>query len=155
VLPSLTAGAADDRHPFAAGLRRVVAEVRAGSTVQAALDRWASRDPSPWSAAVVDACHVGLEMGVGLADALERVAGAARAESDLADDIRILIAPARSSAVLMVAMPLIFGAVVVLPDPELRAFLLGTPGGVGCVVVAAAAECVGAMWMRALVRAVR
>jgi tight adherence protein B len=154
-VPSVAVAVRDAHHPFASGLRRVVDEVGTGGGLDAALARWAARDGGPWAAAVTDACTVGLEMGVGLAEALDRVAQSARAEASLADDVHVLTAPARASAALMAAMPFGFALFVVAPDAQLRAFLFGSRAGLMCVSLALVAELLGAAWMRALVGAVR
>jgi len=151
-LSAATRGAA---HPFADGLARVAADLDAGGGVDAALERWAARRPDRWSRVVADACRLGVAMGAGLPEALDRVAAGARDEADLAADVRVLTAPARASAMMMAAMPVGFGLVVVLPDPGLRSVLLGTGPGLACLAVATLAEALGAVWMRSLVRTVR
>lgn len=154
-VPALAAAVEGADHAFASGLSRAIAEVDAGSSVDAALERWAARQADPWTAVVADACRLGVSMGIGLAEALDRIAVSARAEADLTADLRVLVAPARASALLMVAMPVVFCLVVVLPDEALRGVLLGTGFGWACLVAGSTAQLAGAVWMRALVRTVR
>ena len=140
--------------PFAVGLDRVVREIEAGAPPHSALAGWATGDPDPHVRVFVEACLLGQEMGAGLPDALERLGSSIRADADLAAELRVLSAPARASVALMLATPLGFGAVVVLPDPALREVLLGTRWGVTGLMAAAISVGIGAWWMRRLLRSV-
>ncbi len=153
--PALAGAVAGSDRSFARGLARLVSDLDAGTPLDAALDRWAALEPDGWTAVVADACRLGAAMGQGLPEALDRIAASARAEADLAADLRLLTAPARASALLMAVMPVAFCLVIVLPDPDLRGVLLGTGLGWACVTGASFAQVAGAVWMRALVRSVR
>jgi Flp pilus assembly protein TadB len=149
-----TASTADAGGSFAAGVGRIVADVDAGSALDAAFRRWAGREATQWATASADVAAVASEMGAGLPQALERLARAARSEADLLVELRVLAAPARASALVMSAMPLVFGLLVVLPEAQMRQFLT-TPAGASCCGLALVLQCAGYAWMRSIVGSFR
>ena len=70
---------------------------------------------------------------------------------EVADEARALSAQARSSAVVLVALPPFGAACFCLLDPAVAATLFTTPFGWGCLVAGAALDGVGAWVMRRMV----
>ncbi|WP_419996243.1 type II secretion system F family protein [Streptomyces boninensis] len=135
------------------GLRtEVLAAARFGGDVPAALRR-AAAVPGAGGLRGVAACwQVATDGGAGLADGLERVAGALRAERRQRDELRAQLAGPRSTAVLLALLP-VFGLVLgsAMGAAPLRV-LLHTPYGLGCLAVGGALEWAGLAWTGRIVR---
>ncbi len=137
----------------AESMTRLVAAARFGGDVPQAL-RLAARGPELRGLAGVAACwEAAVDHGAGLADGLDRVAGALRAERDQRADLRAQLAGPRSTAVMLALLP-VFGIVlgVVMGADPLRV-LLRTPVGLGCLLVGAALEGAGLAWTARIARA--
>ncbi|MGH3325873.1 MAG: type II secretion system F family protein, partial [Streptomyces sp.] len=96
--------------------------------------------------------QVAVEGGAGLAEGLDRVAGALRAERDQREELRAQLAGPRSTAVVLALLPgfglLLGGAMGAGP---LRV-LLHSPAGLVCLVVGGLLEWAGLAWVARLVR---
>ncbi|SDK44619.1 type II secretion system F family protein [Streptomyces indicus] len=141
---ALAAGAAD---------AAVLAAARFGGDVPGAL-REASRGPGAEGLAGLAACwQVAVDSGAGLAEGLDRLEAALRAQRDQQADLQTKLAPARATAVMLAVLP----AVGLLMGTALGADPLGvlfhTPAGIGCLVVGAVLEGVGLWWTGRIVRA--
>lgn len=130
----------------------VLASARFGGDVPAALRR-AGAAPGASGLLGVAACwQVSVEGGAGLADGLDRVAGALRAERDQKEDLRAQLAGPRSTAAVLALLPafgLLLGSAMGA-DP-LRV-LLHTPAGWCCLVAGGLLEWAGLAWVARLVR---
>lgn len=130
----------------------LLAAARFGGDVPAAL-REAARMPGAAGLLGVAACwQVSVEGGAGLADGLDRVAGALRAERDQREDLRAQLAGPRSTAAVLALLPgfgLLLGSAMGA-DP-LRV-LLHTPAGWGCLTAGGLLEWAGLAWVARLVR---
>jgi tight adherence protein B len=141
-----------DRSELAEAAVLLLAAARFGGDVPAAL-RSAAVQPGAEGLAGVAACwQVAVDGGAGLADGLDRIAAALRAEQAEREDLRAQLAGPRSTAVLLALLPAFgvllgtgFGA-----DP-LRV-LLRTPAGLGCLLAGALLEWAGLAWTRRIVR---
>lgn len=143
------------RTPALAGAARLVlSAARFGGDVGHAL-RAAARLGSGLSGlAAVAACwQVAVDGGAGLAEALDRVAMALRAEADRADDLRAQLAGPRSTAVLLALLPafgLVLGTALGAAPAKV---LLHTPVGMMCLVSGVFLEWAGLAWTARIVRA--
>ncbi len=130
----------------------VVAAARFGGDVPGAL-AVAARQPGAGGLLGLAACwRVAVDQGAGLADGLDRLDGALRAERDGRADLRAQLAGARATAVLLAALPvlgLLLGAAMGA-DP-LRV-LLHTGAGLGCLTAGAVFEAAGMWWATRIVR---
>jgi tight adherence protein B len=130
----------------------VVAAARFGGDVPGALAA-AARQPGAEGLLGLAACwRVAVDQGAGLADGLDRLDGALRAERDGRADLRAQLAGARATAVLLAALPtlgLLLGAA--LGADPLRV-LLHTGAGLGCLMVGAVFEAAGMWWATRIVR---
>jgi len=130
----------------------VLAAARFGGDVPGAL-REAARLPGAEGLRGVAACwQVAVEGGAGLADGLDRVAGALRAERDQREELRAQLAGPRSTAVVLALLPafglLLGGAMGADPSHV----LLHSPAGLVCLAVGGLLEWAGLAWVARLVR---
>ncbi|WP_240979525.1 type II secretion system F family protein [Streptomyces sp. HNM0574] len=130
----------------------VLAAARFNGDVPGAL-RAAARAPGAGGLLGAAACwQVAVEGGAGLAEGLDRVAAALRAERDQREDLRAQLAGPRSTAVVLALLPafgLLLGSAMGA-DP-LRV-LLHSPAGLVCLAVGGALEWAGLAWVARLVR---
>ena len=130
----------------------VLAAARFGGDVPGAM-RAAARSPGAEGLSGVAACwQVAVEGGAGLAEGLDRVSGALRAERDQREELRALLAGPRSTAVVLALLP-VFGLLLggaMGADP--MRVLLHSPAGLICLAVGGLLEWAGLAWVARLVR---
>lgn len=147
----LAAGAVAARELGDAGAA-VLAAARFGGDVPGAL-REASRSPGAEGLRGVAACwQVAVEGGAGLAEGLDKVCGALRAERDQREELRALLAGPRSTAVVLALLPafgLLLGSAMGARPAQV---LLHSPAGLVCLVVGGLLEWAGLAWVARLVR---
>ncbi len=131
----------------------LLAAARFGGDVPGALRQLAARPGAEGLAGVAACWEVAVSGGAGLADGLDRVAAALRAERDQREDLRAQLAGPRSTAVMLALLP-VFGVVLgaTLGADPLRV-LLRTPAGLGCLLVGGALEWAGLAWTARIVSA--
>ncbi|MFE9384960.1 type II secretion system F family protein [Streptomyces sp. NPDC007025] len=131
----------------------VRAAARFGGDVPAAL-REAALLPGAEGLAGAAACwQVAVEGGAGLAEGLERVAGAVRAHGEQRAELRAQLAGPRSTALVLALLPVFGLALGTAMDADPLWILLHTPTGFGCLVVGALLEWAGLLWVARIVRA--
>ncbi|MFI6644404.1 type II secretion system F family protein [Streptomyces sp. NPDC050504] len=149
--PALLAGVRDSG-VLGAAEAGLVAAVRFGGDVPLAL-REAAREPGGEGLAGVAACwRVAVDGGAGLAEGLERLEGALRAELEQRAELRARLAGAWSTVVVLALLPavgLLLGGAL---GAEPLRVLLHTPAGLGCLVVGAGLEAAGLWWAGRIVR---
>jgi tight adherence protein B len=101
----------------------------------------------------VAACwQVAVDGGAGLADGLDRIADALRADREQREDLRAQLAAPRSTVALLALLP-VFGLVLgggLGADPV--GILLRTPAGLGCLAVGGLLEWAGLAWTARITR---
>lgn len=130
----------------------LLAAARFGGDVPGALHR-AARLPGADGLRGAAACwQVSADGGAGLADGLDRVADALRAERDQRDELRSQLAGPRSTATVLALLPA-FGLLLgtAMGADPLRV-LLHSPAGLGCLVAGGLLEWAGLAWVAHLVR---
>lgn len=131
----------------------LLAAARFGGDVPTALNR-AARLPGADGLRGAAACwRVSADGGAGLADGLDRVADALRAERDQREELRSQLAGPRSTATVLALLPafgLLLGTAMGA-DP--LTVLLHTPAGLACLVAGGLLEWAGLAWVARLVRA--
>jgi tight adherence protein B len=133
----------------AAGL---LAAARFGGDVPEALRR-AATAPGAEGLAWMAACwQVALDSGTRLAEGLDRVAGALRAEERQREELAAQLAGPRSTAVLLAVLPVFGVALGTAMGASPLHVLLHTPAGLGCLVAGAALEGAGLAWTARIVR---
>ncbi|GGO89307.1 type II secretion system F family protein [Wenjunlia tyrosinilytica] len=129
----------------------VVAAARFGGDVPRALLR-AARAPGAEGLAGMAACwQVALDRGTFLAEGLDRVAEALRADERQREDLEALLAGPKSTAALLAVLP-VFGLALgsMMGAHPLR--VLHTPAGLACLVLGVALECAGIAWTGRITR---
>ncbi len=91
--------------------------------------------------------------GAGLAVAVTRIADVARAEGEHRRDVRAQLAGPRATAALLAVLPLVGILLGVALGADPLAILLGTPGGLACLVVGLGLEMAGLRWTSRLAAA--
>ncbi|MGW1892108.1 type II secretion system F family protein [Streptomyces sp. NPDC002004] len=130
----------------------VLAAARFGGDVPGSLAQ-AAREPGAEGLLGLAACwRVAVDRGAGLADGLDRLEGALRAERDQRADLRAQLSGARSTAVLLAGLPalgLLLGTA--LGAAPLRVLLHTAPGLV-CLLTGGLLEGAGLWWALRIVR---
>ncbi len=139
--------------PLAADLSAVLQHQRGGAALQVAVDAWARDLPLGGVRLVADALGLAGGAGGSQAQALVGVRSSLRERQALGREVRALAAQARLSAAMLVTVPVGFAALMAALDPRIEAFLVGSPGGWGCIAGGLALDGAGSWWMRRLVQA--
>lgn len=148
-------GGTEQGGPVAAEICVVVGRHQRGEGIQASLDRWAHDRPGTGVGLLADALALAGASGGSQAAALQGVGATLRERQSLAREVRALGSQARTSALVLVATPVAFAAVVAVVDPRIGHFLAGTPLGWACIVAGCLLDGAGAWWMARLLGAVR
>lgn len=149
---ALAEAGAGAQGPLGVDLRRLSADVDHGEPLPAAIDDWVRRRPLVGVRLSAAAVLLASEAGGAPARAVDGVAATLRSRLDVAAEVRALASQARISALVMVAAPLAFAAFSTATDRKTRAFLLGTPVGLACLVIGIGLDAVAAVWMQHLSR---
>ncbi|MGI5349703.1 type II secretion system F family protein [Streptomyces sp. CA-250714] len=130
----------------------VLAAARFGGDVPGAL-REAAQLPGAEGLAGAAACwQVAVEGGAGLAEGLERVAGAVRARGEQREDLRAQLAGPRSTALVLALLPVFGLAMGAAMEADPLWILLHTPAGFLCLAVGLLLEWAGLFWVARIVR---
>ncbi|NBE49853.1 type II secretion system F family protein [Streptomyces boluensis] len=130
----------------------VLAAARFGGDVPGAL-RAAGAEPGAEGLLGIAACwRVAVDSGGGLAAGLGRLEGALRAERDQRADLRVRLSTARSTAVLLAALPVVGLLMGIGLGADPLGVLLHTPAGVGCLALGGVLEGAGIWWAVRIVR---
>jgi tight adherence protein B len=141
-----------DRPDLVESATLLLAAARFGGDVPTAL-RTAGRQPGTEGLAAVAACwQVAVDGGAGLANGLDRIADALRAERDQREDLRAQLAGPRSTAVMLALLPAVGVALGTGLGADPLRVLLDTPAGLGCLVVGGLLEWAGLAWTAWIVR---
>lgn len=149
-LPDAVATSADDRTGSAtldADLAALSRRVARGQPFTIAVETWADGRPVPGVGLVAAALVLGSEAGGARARALDGVAATLRDRRALEAEVDALSSQARASAVVMMGAPVVFAALGLLSDPDVAAFLLRTPAGLGCLAGGLVLDAVAGLWM--------
>jgi tight adherence protein B len=132
-------------------LATVAAEVNAGSTFAAAIDRWSRTAADPDLRLVAGTVAVLAATGGPAGPALDATARTLRARVASAEEVRALSAQANASAVVLVAAPAVVAVVLAAADPRLGTLLVHHPAGALCVSAALALNGAGLWWMQRII----
>ncbi|GGL89393.1 membrane protein [Streptomyces fumigatiscleroticus] len=130
----------------------VLAAARFGGDVPAALEA-AARQPGADGLLGLAACwRVAVDRGAGLADGLDRLTAALRAERDRRADLRAQLAGARSTAAMLAGLPVLGLLIGAALGADPLHVLLHTGAGLGCLLAGAVLEALGTWWVLRIVR---
>jgi len=140
------------RDPMGRELRKVVAEVRLGRTLQEALADAADRIASDDFRWAVLAMQIQAEVGGNLAELLDQVAATMRERSRMKGEVKALTAEGRASALLLVIMVPALGLVMYMLNPEYMEPLFSTSTGHVMLGISAVMISGGYLWMNKMVK---
>ena len=138
--------------PLAADLRGVMADVRVGRSLPAALDRWRERHPLPEVNLAAAALSIGATSGGRRAPAVDGVAATLRENRAAAHEVASMAQQGRLSGLLIALLPLCFVGLSAMIDGASLGVLYGTPVGVLCLGVGLALNAVAFVWMHRITR---
>lgn len=143
-----------DEYPGPAGeeLRSVVTDIDSGLLMDQALELWAMRSPLEGLRLLVAACRIGVAEGGNLVAALGGVSAALGDSVELAEETRSMTTQARTSAYVIMVLPLIGVATFTVVDPEVARFLFSTLPGLSIIVAGATLDALGAWCMFGMLR---
>ncbi|MFC7218124.1 type II secretion system F family protein [Streptomyces polyrhachis] len=144
---ALLASAASER---GAGVE-VLAAARFGGDVPQALRRAARVSGADGLKGVAACWQVAADGGAGLAEGLDRVAAALRAEHRRREELRAEMAGPRSTALLLAVLPLVGLLIGSAIGAAPLKVLLHTPAGLACLALGAALEWAGLAWTARIV----
>lgn len=136
------------------GLDTLVTRFASGERLVEALDWWASALNHPDGDLVRAVVSLGSITGGALAGSMERAALTLRERAGLVDEVRVLTAQTRASAMLLFVAPIGFLVLLLMLDPASSAAVFTTGLGQLCVVLGLVLDVVGFVWMRWLVASV-
>ena len=136
----------------AVALRR---RLDAGQSPDEVLRWWAAHRRAPELDTVGAAVATGRRLGSEFATGLDALAATMSDRRSISAEARAHAAQAHASALLLVAAPVVFCAVMSAIDPASTRFLVGTPLGWSTLSVSVALDVLGAWWMYRLTERVR
>ncbi|MGQ5579682.1 type II secretion system F family protein [Streptomyces sp. ECR3.8] len=130
----------------------VLAAARFGGAVPDALTA-AARQPGAEGLRGLAACwRVAVDQGAGLADGLDRLEAALRAERDQRADLRAQLSGARTTAVMLAGLPVVGLALGAALGADPLHVLLHTPSGTVCLAAGGVLEGLGLWWALRIMR---
>ncbi|MFZ4186987.1 type II secretion system F family protein [Streptomyces pseudogriseolus] len=130
----------------------VLAAARFGGDVPDALTA-AARQPGAEGLRGLAACwRVAVDQGAGLADGLDRLEAALRAERDQRADLRAQLSGARTTAVMLAGLPAVGLALGAALGADPLHVLLHTPQGAVCLAAGGVLEGLGLWWALRIMR---
>lgn len=130
----------------------VLAAARFGGDVPEALTA-AARQPGAEGLRGLAACwRVAVDQGAGLADGLDRLEAALRAERDQRADLRAQLSGARTTAVMLAGLPVVGLALGAALGADPLHVLLHTPQGAVCLAAGGVLEGLGLWWALRIMR---
>lgn len=132
----------------------VVAQSRRGAGLGYVLVRASKNQPQPAIRIALTALALAHDSGAAPGQALYGVAQSLRDRASLQAEIVALVSQARTSGLVMAALPVVFMAISAAADPEAVTFFVADPIGRLCLLVGLGLDAAGMWWMHALVRRV-
>lgn len=121
-----------------------VALLDRGLGVDRVMELWGRASRIDGVELLVAACRFSRGRGVALVAALDGVAAALVDRIELDDEVRALTSQARTSATVLVALPLIGVTVLAAVDPSFVGVVLGSTSGRACLVIGVVLDGLGA-----------
>ena len=144
--------AAPPSGPLATDVGDVLADVSAGRSLAAALDRWDERCSAPEVALAAAALSIGAASGGRRAPAVDGVAATLRESRAAQREVASLAQQGRLSGLLIALLPACFLALSIMIDAESVGVLYRTPLGLLCLAAGGALNIVAFVWMRRITR---
>lgn len=138
--------------PLAVDLGGVMADVRVGRSLPAALDRWRERHPLAEVNLAAAALSIGATSGGRRAPAVDGVAATLRENRTAQREVASLAQQGRLSGLLIALLPLCFLALSAMIDGASLGVLYRSAVGVFCLVTGLALNVVAFVWMHRITR---
>lgn len=121
-----------------------------GHGLDRVLDAWGRASRIDGVELLVAACRFSRGGGAGLDAALDGVAAALVDRIEVADELRSLASQARTSALVLVALPPLGASLFAVVDPGFAPVLFTTPAGRVCLVLGVTLDVAGALTSKAM-----
>ncbi|MDE0652658.1 MAG: type II secretion system F family protein [bacterium] len=138
--------------PLGSDLRRVLADVRAGSPLPAALDGWCDRCRLVEVNLAAAALSIGVSTGGRRAPAVDGVAATLRGRRATRREVASLAQQGRLSGLLVALLPVCFLGLSAMVDSDSVTALYGTPVGMVCLVSGGVLNVAAFAWMHRITR---
>lgn len=138
--------------PAGPQLAALVESLDFGESLDSVLSGWAEDSRRCDVTLLVAACRLGLAEGGNLVVALEGVSVALADSLELSDEAAALTAQARTSAIVLMVLPLMGLTLFSILDRSITAFMFGTPAGWMLLLVGGVLDGLGAAVMTLMVR---
>lgn len=138
--------------PIGQEFRTLFDQTNYGVPQQEALLRMAERVPVADLGYFVVAVTIQRESGGNLAELLDNISSIVRARLKLLGSVRTLSAEGRLSAMILIALPFVTGALINIITPNFMAVLWTDPIGLRLVGTAMVAMTIGVIWMRSIIQ---
>jgi tight adherence protein B len=148
---ALEAVSQDAEAPTSDEFSRVLNEVRVGRDLVAALDEVGERTASADFSWVAQAVAIHREVGGNLAEVLDRVGTTIRDRAELRRQARTLSAEGRTTAIVLLTLPMVVGGALQVLSPGYMGRLTGSSTGLVMLAIAGVLMVVGAVWVRRVV----
>jgi tight adherence protein B len=133
-------------------VRELLGPVDRGQALADAAEAWTRRARSPDETLLAEAVQLAAWTGRPEPLLFDTVADSLRERLALAGELRAQTAQARTSAAVLVVLPLGFTVLVGITDRHASHFLFGTEGGWVCATLGLALDALGAWWMHTAIR---
>ena len=133
-------------------VRELLGPVNRGQALTEAAAGWGQRAESPDEGLLAEAVQLAAVTGRPEPLLFDTVADSARERLALAGELRAQTAQARTSAVVLAALPAGFTMLVATNDSRASHFLFGTAPGWACAALGLTLDAVGFWWMHTAVR---
>ena len=143
--------ASESDPPMATEFKRLLKEVKMGVSLETALQDLAARIGTEDMELVVTAITIQRQVGGNLAEVLEKISHTIRERIRLKNELRALTAQGRLSAIIVIALPPVFTALVTMFNPEFMLPLITEPVGRMMLIMAVAMQILGVIIIRRIV----
>jgi tight adherence protein B len=148
---ALESVAQDAEAPTSDEFSRVLNEIRVGRDLVEALEEVGERTASADFSWVAQAVAIHREVGGNLAEVLDRVGTTIRDRTELRRQARTLSAEGRTTAIVLLALPVVIGGGLQVLSPGYMGRLTGSSTGLVMLAIAGLLMVVGGVWVRRVV----
>jgi len=149
---ALAAVTKETQPPISLALRKVLAQVNLGGTIEEGLDKMVEEVGSIALGWAVTAIKIQREVGGNLSEILDILSLSIRERGELNRQVKALTAEGRLSAYILLVMPFILAAMLYMTNPGYMALLWQTTIGLVLLGVALLLMAVGSAWLWRLVK---
>lgn len=141
----------DAAEPVAGEFMRTFEEQRFGLPFEDTMLALATRVPLVDLRMLVTAVLIQREVGGNLAEVLDNLADVIRQRFTIRRQLRVHTAQGRMSGYILAALPIVVGSIILMINPEYMQLLFTNPLGKTMIMIAAAMQLMGFLWIRQIV----